>query len=126
MSVKSPHEELIRKAYSAFNARDIDAALSTMQPAVQWSNGWEGGYIKGHDEIRNYWTRQWKELNPIVEPVGLHERQNGTLEVNVHQIVKDQSGNLVFDGMVRHIYSFEDGLIMTMDIEKDERIASLI
>ncbi len=111
-------KDLIKNAYSAFNARDIDKALSTMQPNVQWSKAWEGGYISGHDEIKEYWTRQWNEINPNVEPIGFDERQNGSLEVEVHQKVKDLQGNLMFDGMVKHIYTFEDGLIKTMDIEK--------
>lgn len=109
--------DLIEKAYSAFNERNIDKALSTMQPTVQWSKAWEGGYISGHGEIKDYWTRQWKEINPIVEPTGFIERQNGSLQVDVHQQVKDSQGTLLFDGIVRHIYTFEDGLIKTMDIE---------
>jgi len=111
------YQDLIKKAYSAFNERNIDKALSTMQPNVQWSKAWEGGYISGHDEIKQYWTRQWKEINPNVEPVGFNERQNGSLEVEVHQQVKDLQGNLMFDGTVKHIYTFEDGLVKTMDIE---------
>ena len=109
--------EIIKKAYAAFNERDIDKALSTMQPKVQWSKAWEGGYISGHDEIKQYWTRHWKEINPNVEPIGFNERQNGSLEVEVHQKVKDLEGKLIFDGTVKHIYTFEDGLIKTMDIE---------
>jgi hypothetical protein len=110
-------KELIKKAYSAFNERDIDKALSTMQPNVQWSKAWEGGYINGHNEIKEYWTRQWKEINPNVEPFGFTERQNGSLEVEVHQKVKDLQDNSMFDGKVKHIYTFENGLIKTMDIE---------
>lgn len=112
------YEDLIKKAYSAFNSRDIDKALSVMHPEVQWSKAWEGGYISGHDEIKKYWTRQWKELNPNVEPTGFNERQNRSLEVEVHQKVKDLQDNPVFDGTVKHIYTFEDGLIRTMDIEQ--------
>lgn len=111
------YDDIIRKAYAAFNDRNIDTALSTMQTDVLWSKAWEGGYISGHDEIRQYWTRQWKEINPNVQPTGFTERQNGTLQVNVHQKVKDLEGNSIFDGMVKHIYTFEDGLIKTMDIE---------
>ena len=110
-------KDLIKKAYCAFNVRDIGKALSTMQPNVQWSKAWEGGYIRGHDEIKEYWTRQWQEINPNVEPVGFTERQNGGLEVEVHQKVKDLQGNSMFDGTVKHVYTFEDGLIKTMDIE---------
>ena len=111
------YQDLIRKAYTAFNARDIDGALSTMLPNVKWPNGWEGGYVNGHDEIRKYWTRQWKEINPNVEPVGFYELENGNLVVEVQQKVKDLEGKSIFDGMVKHIYSFEDSLIKTMDIE---------
>jgi hypothetical protein len=88
-----------------------------MQQNVQWSKAWEGVYISGQDEIKEYWTRQWKEINPHVEPVELSERQNGSLEVEVHQKVKDLQGNSMFDGKVKQIYTFEDGLINTMDIE---------
>jgi hypothetical protein len=113
-------EDLIKKAYSAFNERDIDKALSTMQPNVQWSKAWEGGYITGHDEIKQYWTRQWNKINPKVEPIGFNERQNGILEVEVLQKVKDLQGNTIFDGTVKHVYTFENGLIKTMDIELAE------
>ena len=109
--------DVIKKAYSAFNARNIDDALATMQPDVQWSKAWEGGYIIGHDEIKQYWTSQWTEINPHVEPTGFTERENGSLEVKVHQNVKDLEGNLIFDGIVKHVYRFENGLIKTMDIE---------
>lgn len=114
------YEDLIKKAYAAFNERNIDNALSTMQQDVQWSKAWEGGYISGHEEIKHYWTRQWTEINPKVEPIGFNNRTDGSLEVKVHQLVKDLEGELVFDGTVNHIYTFQDGLIKTMDIELTE------
>lgn len=110
-------EEIIQKAYFAFNERNMETALSTMQEDVQWSKAWEGGYIIGHSEIKEYWTRQWSEINPKVDPVGFIDRENGSLEVTVQQNVKDLQGNLVFDGLVKHVYKFQDGLIKTMDIE---------
>lgn len=110
-------QETIHAAYTAFNNRDISAALDTMQPNVQWSKAWEGGYISGHAEIRAYWTRQWNEINPKVTPVGFAERNNGSLEVTVHQVVHDLQGKLLFDGTVLHVYTFKDGRINTMDIE---------
>ncbi|MEO8533055.1 MAG: ketosteroid isomerase [Flavobacterium sp.] len=110
-------QKVIEKAYGAFNDRDIQAALETMQPNVQWSKAWEGGYISGHNEIEAYWTRQWKEINPKVYPTAFNERPNGSLEVVVHQIVKDLEDKLMFDGTVKHIYTFKDNLIHTMDIE---------
>jgi hypothetical protein len=112
-------QDLVKKAYAAFNARDIDTALSTMHAAIQWPKAFEGGYVTGHDEIRKYWTRQWTEINPHVDPVGFNERPNGTIAITVHQVVKDLQGNLMFDGTVKHIYTLESGLLQRMDIEME-------
>lgn len=112
-------ENLIKKAYPAFNSRDIDTALSTFHSAVQWPKAFEGGYVSGHEEIRTYWTRQWSEINPTVEPIRFSQRPDGTLEVMVHQIVKDLQGNILFDGEVKHIYTMEDNLLRRMDIETE-------
>lgn len=111
------NQDLIEKAYAAFNARDIDTALSTMHPEVQWPKAFEGGYVSGHNEIREYWTRQWTEINPNVLPIGFNERQDRSLEISVHQKVKDLQGNVIFDGIVKHIYTLKDGLLRRMDIE---------
>jgi hypothetical protein len=110
---------MVKKAYADFNDRKISEVLSAMHPCVQWSNGWEGGYVTGHNEVADYWTRQWKEIDPYVEPLDFEERENGILEVTVHQIVKDLQGNVIFDGHVKHIYTIDDGLIKKMDIEKN-------
>jgi len=111
------YQDLIKRAYSAFNARDIDAVLLLMHTDVHWPNGWEGGYVKGQDEVREYWTRQWKELDPNVEPVAFKEKQEGQIEVEVHQVAKDLNGNVLFDGIVKHVYAIENGLIKSMEIE---------
>ncbi|HEU4470696.1 MAG TPA: nuclear transport factor 2 family protein [Flavisolibacter sp.] len=109
--------DIVRKAYLAFNSRNIDTALTTLHPNVQWPKAFEGGYVNGKEEIRAYWTRQWSEINPTVEPIGFHERENSKLEVTVHQIVKDLQGELLFDGIVKHVYTISDGLLQRMDIE---------
>ncbi len=115
------NENLIKRAYSAFNSRKINEALSTFHADVQWPKAFEGGYVNGHDEIREYWTRQWTEINPTVEPVEIKQRPDGLLEVTVHQIVKDLLGNIMFDGEVKHIYTLEDHLLRKMDIETEQQ-----
>lgn len=110
-------EELIKKAYHAFNTRDISTALATMHPNIEWPKAFEGGYVKGHDEIREYWTRQWTEINPIVEPLEINPREDGSVAVTVHQLVKDLDGKVLFDGNVLHIYTLQDTLLRKMDIE---------
>jgi len=107
---------LIITAYNAFNARDIDAALATMTPNVRWPKAWEGDFVTGYDQIRDYWTRQWAEINPHVEPVNIAPLPDGRIEVTVHQLVKDLSGAVVFDGTVKHIFTLADNRIAAMEI----------
>jgi len=107
---------LLTAAYSAFNARDIDAALALMQPDVDWPNGMEGGRVHGHAEVRAYWSRQWKKIDPHVEPVRTTDDAAGNTIVDVHQVIRDLSGTVLKQMMVQHVYSFRDGLIARMEI----------
>ena len=38
--------------------RDIDAALALMTPDVEWPRAFKGGFVRGREEIRAYWTEQ--------------------------------------------------------------------
>jgi hypothetical protein len=114
---ETDERELLRGAYRDFNARRIDAVLARMHPAVDWPNGWEGGRVHGHDEVRDYWTRQWAVVNPHVEPISIEPDEDGRMVVEVHQVAKDLEGKVLSDSIVRHAYRIRDGLIMRMDIE---------
>ena len=108
--------EVLFTAYRAFNARNIEAVLSRMHPDVEWANGMEGGHVHGTEAVRAYWTRQFAELNPHVDPVSIDPGENGKWVVTVHQVVHDIKGNLLLDTTVYHTYQFRDGLIARMDI----------
>lgn len=110
--------DLLLNIYNSFNARDVDAVLAVMHEDVVWPNGWEGGYLHGHKDVRDYWTRQWNAINPHVEPVDFSTDEAGRTIVKVHQVVRDLEGNIISDGMVEHIYSIEEGLIKSMEIKK--------
>jgi len=110
------YRELIIQAYKDFNNRNIEAVLGSMSPEVRWPNGWEGGYLKGFDEIRDYWTRQWIKLDPVSTPIAFNNVGEDQMEVIVQQIVKDKAGKLLFEGLVKHTYTFENGLIRSMEI----------
>jgi hypothetical protein len=108
----------LRGMYDAFNARDIDAVLATMTDDVDWPNGWEGGRVLGREAVRAYWTRQWAAIDPTVEVVGVQERSDGTVAVDVDQLVRDLDGAVIAQGRVVHVYTLRDGLFARMDIEE--------
>ena len=89
--------ELLRAAYAAFNARDIDAALALMTPDVAWPTAFKGGFVRGPEEVRAYWTEQWSEINPHVEPVSFHPEDAERILVEVHQVVRDLAGGVLAD-----------------------------
>ncbi len=106
----------IDRAYASFNARDVDAALAAMYPDVDWPNALDGGRVRGHDELRRYWLRQFELFDPRVEPQTVSEAQGGRLVVDVRQIVRDRKETLITDELVQHVYVIRDGLIARMDI----------
>jgi ketosteroid isomerase-like protein len=113
-------EETLRSAYNAFNTRDIDAAVGLMHEDVDWPNAWEGGRVVGRDAVRDYWRRQFEAISSQVEPEGFSEEPDGSITVDVHQVVHDAgSGELLSDSHVRHRYRLEGGLIKRMDVLED-------
>jgi len=109
-------QALIAQAYSAFNQRNIDGALALMSDDVSWPKASEGGRVVGKKEIRAYWTRQWKEFDPHVEPVEVIDREDGKTQVRVHQLVKSLGGDVLSDSEVWHLYTIANGLIERMDV----------
>ena len=81
-------QTLIAQAYSAFNQRNVDGALALMSENVSWPKASEGGRVVGKEEIRAYWTRQWQEFDPQVEPIEVIDRERGKTDVRVRQLVK--------------------------------------
>ena len=111
---------LIEQAYSAFNKRDIDGALALMTQDVSWPKASEGGRVIGKEEIRAYWTRQWAEFDPHVEPLAITEGDGGKVQVRVHQLVKSLQGDVLSDSEVLHLFTVNTGLIAAMDLGHDD------
>ena len=112
----APEIELLRAAYAAFNTRDIDAGLALMTPDVAWPMAFKGGFVRGPEEVRAYWTEQWSEINPHVEPIAFHPEDAGRVLVEVHQVVRDLARAVLADEHVGHRFTIEHGLIQAMEV----------
>jgi hypothetical protein len=113
-------ESLIAQVYSAFNQRNIDGALAFMSDSVSWPKASEGGRVIGKEEIRAYWSRQWKDFDPHVDPLEVLDQGAGRTHVRVHQLVKSLGGDVLSDSEVWHIYTIANGLIERMDLGESE------
>jgi ketosteroid isomerase-like protein len=112
----TPEIEMLRAAYAAFNARDIDAALVLMTPDVSWPRAFKGGFVRGPEEIRAYWTEQWSEIDGHVDPVAFYPEDAGQILVEVHQVVRDLTGDVLADEHVGHCFTIDHGLNQAMEV----------
>jgi nuclear transport factor 2 (NTF2) superfamily protein len=111
-------EQRLRALYVAFNAREIDTVLAALHEDVDWPNAWEGGRLRGRAAVRDYWTRQWAEIDGQVEPVEFTTLPDRRVAIEIDQTVRDLNGTLLSEGRVRHVYAFaEDGLVTSMEVE---------
>jgi hypothetical protein len=104
--------------YDAFNRRDASAVLDRMTTDVDWPNGWKGGRVIGTTAVAEYWAAQWAEISPEVIPLSVESRSDGSLVVNVRQIVRSLEGELLADSPINHVYIIRNDLIARMDIEE--------
>ena len=87
-----------------------------MTEDVSWPKASEGGRVVGKEEIHAYWTRQWGEFDPHVEPLAMTGEEGGKIRVRVHQLVKSLDGDVLSDSEVSHVFTLNGGLIAAMNL----------
>lgn len=104
--------------YDAFNRRDIDEVLTFTAPEIEWENGWDGGLAVGQADVVAYWTDQFAVRDPRVTVTYVSQAPDGRVAVTLHNVVYDiASGDVVFDGTMRQIFTLSNGLITRMQID---------
>ena len=122
----SSNQQFLQNLYDAFNKREIETIISLMRPDVKWANGLEGGFVYGCDAVREYWTNQFKDIQPELETLKFETDEKNRNVVTVHQIIRDLQGNLLADATVQQIFTIENGLISFYEIGETETIQEMI
>ncbi|MGI8494334.1 MAG: nuclear transport factor 2 family protein [Pyrinomonadaceae bacterium] len=120
------NQQFLQNLYDAFNKREIETIISLMRSDVKWANGLEGGFVYGRDAVREYWTSQFKDIQPELEPLKFETDENNRNIVTVHQVLRDLHGNLLADATVQQIFTLEDGLISLYEIGDTDTIQEMI
>ena len=105
------------RMYAAFNARDAEAVLAYLGADVEWPKAFAGGSAHGKDEVREYWQRQWSEISATVTPRSIRVLPDGRVDVEVEQVVRDLSDQLIGESIVHHVYTLEGDVVVRMEIE---------
>ena len=115
-AVGSGREHLIQALYDAHHRRDIEQALSLLTDDVSWPDVAGGRTLHGHEQARRYWTDQFATIEPDVTPLEIVVTGD-TARVRVHQVVHDKSGNLLHEGTVVHVFTFDADRVSAMRVE---------
>ena len=101
--------------YSNFNERRIESVISKMTDKVKWANGMNGGYVYGHEEVKEYWTKQFQLVSSKVIPLTINT-EGEVVKIKVHQVVHDLNGKLLADEIVYHYFHLETEKIVSFEI----------
>ena len=118
-------EHVIHQLYNDFNARDMEGVFALLTDDVTWANGMEGTHVHGKDAIRDYWTHQWSVIDPHVEPLKIAKAADGSLVVDVHQVVKNLEGQTLIDETVKHAFRLDGGRVQRFDIQSDTQLTGI-
>ena len=122
-------EAVLREAYAAFNRRDIDAALASMDPDVEWPDMLEGRTLQGTEAVRDYWLRQWETIDSRVEPEEFVHAGDVVI-VFVHQRVRPAGGreDEGDEARIAHVYWMREGRASRMEVwpDRDEALRKFV
>lgn len=107
--------EVLRRAYAAFNDRDIETAVALMAEDVIWPDLADGGFVYGRDAVREHWREQFEATDPQIELLGVDSGPDEKVYATVRQVVRSNRGETISDERVGHVYTIRDGLIHRME-----------
>ena len=111
------HAELVRRAYRAFNARDVDAGVALMDAEVDWPDLPKGGFIHGREAVRTHWREQFNEADARIELAELSE-QDGEVRAQVRQVVRAPDGSKLSDEGLVHVFTFAGERIRRLEVRR--------
>jgi NAD(P)-dependent dehydrogenase (short-subunit alcohol dehydrogenase family) len=115
------HEDLVRRAYLAFNQRKIAEGVALMDPKVDWPNLPEGGFVHGREQVRRHWGKQFDQVDPRIEVDDVTEKGAGRVEARVRQVVRDLDGKKLSDERLVHVFTIANDLIARMEVRPSVR-----
>ena len=120
--------EIAQQLFDAFNARDLDAALSLLHPDVVFEpvSGAvlnDGEPYRGREGMRGYFAdvrTHWRELT--VNPVHLREAGDAVVALG-HASGSSFAAGALQDAPTTWVFKFDGDLVAHIQIFSDERLA---
>jgi ketosteroid isomerase-like protein len=80
-----PNEDLLKRAYAAFAAADLDTVFSVFADDIRWHNGGSNqltGELRGHEDMMGFFGK-------------LFEITGGTFRLDVHDVLANDEHGVV-------------------------------
>jgi NAD(P)-dependent dehydrogenase (short-subunit alcohol dehydrogenase family)/ketosteroid isomerase-like protein len=110
--------EIVRRAYAAFNDREVDTGVALMDADVDWPKVPDGGFVHGRDEVRRHWMEQFSKADPRVEIDDVTERGDGRVEAQVRQTIRGPDGQELPEEHATHVFTMAGDRIKRMEVRR--------
>ncbi len=111
-----PNERALRDSYAAFNSGDLELAAGILANDVEWPDQLEGTMLVGRDATIAYWKRLLGLQRHEYEVVHCQPDQHGDLVISLLRKVYALNGQLISNGLIRHVYRFRCGKVVRMQV----------
>jgi ketosteroid isomerase-like protein len=122
-------EDIVRGAFSALNAGDVEAALGFLAPDVEWvqdpNSKFERGTFRGRERVTRYWRRWLEAFEDFhLEPERLFDVPDGRILVFSTFTATGSESGLSVEFRIAHMFTLRQGGIAHVRayIERDEAI----
>lgn len=102
-------DDLMRTAFDAYNRQDAATLLTLVTEDVLWPG--DEGMLRGKDELRAFWKRQWAETKTHDEVLAVQTREAGYVVVDLSQKVHAIDGTPISSARLRYGFVVKGGLI---------------
>lgn len=122
MDLLDRRADLLRRGYAAFNRHDVETALEHFDPEIEWPDMLAGRTLRGRDQVREHWLRQFALVRSAVEPQeAAHGGELAALFVD--QRVTELASGRKQSGRVVHLWAFEGETPVRMEVfgEREHR-----
>ncbi|HTW58803.1 MAG TPA: nuclear transport factor 2 family protein [Terriglobales bacterium] len=116
----------LRAAYTAFNRGDIDAAVSSMDPQIDWNEPAEfpgGGHYDGVAGAKRYLTQSRAGVAEVISEPERFIPSGDRIVVFVHARVLPKNSNQWQDIRLADVYTFRNGKAIEMHAFADRKDA---
>jgi uncharacterized protein len=129
MDSSPPMKQMItslRGAYTAFNRGDMDAAVTTLDPEIEWTEPADfpgGGAYHGRDEVKRYLEQSREAWAEIVSEPEQFITAGDRIVVFVHARLRPKGSNAWQDVKLADVYTIQNGKAVQMRAFADRQEA---